>query len=288
MILAHASKPGGVSTFAKSSPIEIHLANAVAAWCQGLQGKCPLPTLLDDLIESLNARSVRLSRQPRAACAPARALSAGVAAGLPAARSLAQGGSGQRAAPLRPALVWFTSTSETGAASTPTTFSWPRPSADAAVVVLAVEQDWADCIEIRFAAPIGRTAQAHLIVLANRLSASWTKHGAQLLSKALRAGQAELPSRSRAIGAPDEPILCLANPARLTRAEFRLCVLLSQGFDAEGARAELAISRSMLRTHLRSVFAKTGTSSLGELLPHLQASPQGQPAPSALPPIPRS
>jgi len=61
-------------------------------------------------------------------------------------------------------------------------------------------------------------------------------------------------------------ILSCDNPARLSRAEFRLCVFLSRGYSNESARRELGISDSTLRTHLRSVYQKTGASSLPELL----------------------
>jgi DNA-binding CsgD family transcriptional regulator len=59
------------------------------------------------------------------------------------------------------------------------------------------------------------------------------------------------------------------NPAKLSRAEYRVCILLAKGLSNERLLAELDVSYSTLRTHLRSIYAKTETSSRSELLYHL-------------------
>lgn len=74
-------------------------------------------------------------------------------------------------------------------------------------------------------------------------------------------------------GAPD-PILSFGNPARLSRAEFRLCTLLAAGLSTKQVREELGISQSTLRSHLRQIHAKTGTATLADLLYRLLA-PEG-------------
>ncbi|TNC63599.1 helix-turn-helix transcriptional regulator [Rubellimicrobium roseum] len=62
------------------------------------------------------------------------------------------------------------------------------------------------------------------------------------------------------------PLLSVSNPARLSRAEFRVCVLLSKGLNTSSVCSELSISISTLRTHLRNIFAKTKVTSMAELL----------------------
>lgn len=60
-----------------------------------------------------------------------------------------------------------------------------------------------------------------------------------------------------------------ANLRRLfdfTKAEARLAQLLAQGLTIDEAAERLAVSRNTLRTHLRSVFVKTGTSRQSELV----------------------
>ena len=65
---------------------------------------------------------------------------------------------------------------------------------------------------------------------------------------------------------PTSEILSMDNPAGLSRMEYRVCVLLSDGVALERIHQELAISRSTLRTHLRNVCAKTEFKKLDELL----------------------
>ena len=65
---------------------------------------------------------------------------------------------------------------------------------------------------------------------------------------------------------PDEPILGTSNPARLSRAEFRVCLLLSRGLSVKGVTVELGLSEATIRSHLRSIYSKTQTSGLAELV----------------------
>ena len=67
-------------------------------------------------------------------------------------------------------------------------------------------------------------------------------------------------------------LLSASNPARLSRAEFRICTLLSSGLSAARTRKELGISESTLRSHLRQIYMKTGASNMAELLFNLLAS----------------
>jgi DNA-binding CsgD family transcriptional regulator len=59
----------------------------------------------------------------------------------------------------------------------------------------------------------------------------------------------------------------------LTPAEARLAAALVRGFSLEEAAAELVISRNTARTHLKRVFAKTGTCRQGELISLLLSGP---------------
>ena len=77
--------------------------------------------------------------------------------------------------------------------------------------------------------------------------------------------------RARALAAserlkPDAPILGVANPAKLSRAEFRVCLLLSRGLSVKGVTAELGLSEATVRSHLRSIYSKTEVAGLPELL----------------------
>lgn len=73
-------------------------------------------------------------------------------------------------------------------------------------------------------------------------------------------------------------ILGTSNPARLSRAEFRVCLLLSRGLSVTGVAEELTVSEATVRSHLRSIYAKTDTSGLAELVfALLRSKPAGPP-----------
>ena len=61
------------------------------------------------------------------------------------------------------------------------------------------------------------------------------------------------------------PILSADNPARLSRSEYRVCLLLRHGQSPDQMLAELGIKESTLRTHLSNLYAKTGARNLAEL-----------------------
>lgn len=62
------------------------------------------------------------------------------------------------------------------------------------------------------------------------------------------------------------PILSADNPARLSRAEYRVCLLLSYGKTVEKARQQLDVTMVTLRKHLKNIYAKIGTTCLDERL----------------------
>ena len=60
--------------------------------------------------------------------------------------------------------------------------------------------------------------------------------------------------------------LSFENPCRFSRAEYRICVMFSQGLDSAAIRQELGISTSTLSTHLGNIYAKTGCTNQRELV----------------------
>lgn len=63
----------------------------------------------------------------------------------------------------------------------------------------------------------------------------------------------------------DAPILGMSNPCNLTRAEWRVCVLVSRGLTAKAVAGEMEISVATVRTHLRRIYPKTGFTGYHEL-----------------------
>lgn len=55
----------------------------------------------------------------------------------------------------------------------------------------------------------------------------------------------------------EAPILSTENPTGLTRAEWRVCVLVSRGLSPQSIGAELEIGPATVRTHLKHIYSKT-------------------------------
>jgi DNA-binding NarL/FixJ family response regulator len=138
------------------------------------------------------------------------------------------------------------------------------------VITLAVEEKWVDYLEFHFGTEVAGSTQAIMNMLAETLSRTWLRRSPGLFSENLLA-------RSAASRAKDlrEPILSPANPARLSRAEFRVCLLLSRGLNTKAVCEELEIGAATLKAHLRNIFAKTKTTCLAELIFQLLAPPAG-------------
>jgi DNA-binding CsgD family transcriptional regulator len=174
----------------------------------------------------------------------------------------------------RPASVWFSSLTEERDDPALEVFQERARIAETVVIALALEEKWADYLEIHLPSAPGSGAQGLFNTLADTLSRTWVRRSPGLFSDAMLASRATVHPRLR------EPILSMGNPARLSRAEFRVCVLLSRGLNSAAVCSELAISPSTLKAHLRSIFAKTETSSVVELLYLLLAPAKGDARPA--------
>lgn len=263
----HAASFGGFD--------ETDLIEAIANWCECLQGRLPLLTALKHLAEGLDARAVCLSRHPRNLSGSVRVVGynapSGGRHGTDVARSFAHCVLGSYVDRPRPASVWLSSLAEGHTDPSLEVFQKRKRIAESVIVALALEEKWVDYIEIHLAHPPSGGAQRLFNTLADTLSRTWARRGHGLFSDAMLACQAQSSPRR------GEAILSTANPARLSRAEFRVCVLLSRGLNTHAVCAELSISPSTLRAHLRSIFAKTETSSMVELLYQLLAPSKGEP-----------
>lgn len=259
---------------------ESGLIEAIASWCECLQGRLPLMTALKQLAEGLGARAVCLSRHSREPGGGVRAVIYNVPSAarssLEVTRSYAHCVLGRYVDRPRPASVWFASLVEGQDDPALAVFQARARIAETVVVALALEDKWADYIEIHFALPPAGGAQTLFNSLADTLSRTWIRRSPGLFSDAILANQAQDRPRHR------EPILSTANPARLSRAEFRVCVLLSRGLNTASVCSELSISHSTLKAHLRSIFAKTETTSMVELLYLLLAPWKGEPRSAAV------
>ncbi|NHX28236.1 helix-turn-helix transcriptional regulator, partial [Escherichia coli] len=119
-----------------------------------------------------------------------------------------------------------------------------------------------------------------IAALAPTLAKSW---GNRLPGTAERAaGQARVHRAQEMADPASLPILDAANPLGLTRSEFRICSLVREGMLVREIARKLAVQEATVRSHLRSVFMKTGTSCHVELLHRLATEAARAVAPDGL------
>ncbi|MCU9840236.1 helix-turn-helix transcriptional regulator [Ruegeria sp. WL0004] len=125
-----------------------------------------------------------------------------------------------------------------------------------------------DILELSFRFPIPKAGLEHLELIGPVLAGCWAGRSLGLFSDALL-------SRSRVVRSQQKPsdILSAENPFKLSRAEYRVCLLLSRGLNNKAVLSELSITMATLRTHLGNIYAKTGAASQFELVHLLLASP---------------
>lgn len=241
------------------------LFEGVATWCESLQGHVPLIAALRALARGLDARAAVLSRHSRGrADASARCIvhdDGGAGPAGPVARSHARSVLGPFVERPRVGSVWYSSLAEVDDDPALGEFQRRAGLVETVVIPLAVDDRSVDFLEVHFAARLGAATQARLNLLADTLGRTWARRRPGLF------GESVLASRpSHRAGPPALPLMSASNPARLSRAEFRICMLLSRGLATEAIRSELEISQSTLKSHLRSIYAKTDTASQSELL----------------------
>jgi len=132
-------------------------------------------------------------------------------------------------------------------------------------IVLTTEEAGTYFLELSFRADPGGAVTNLVEAMAPALSEGWARRDPDVLPSMRRAGLAVVSAQT----APQKPILADSNPAGLTRAEFRICALLAEGHAARDIPAEIGISEATLRSHLRSIYAKTETTGQAGLIHRL-------------------
>jgi DNA-binding CsgD family transcriptional regulator len=136
---------------------------------------------------------------------------------------------------------------------------------DVVVIPLDAARGQMHVLELRFTTDLPDHNRVLLASLASMLSSIWTEHspGARMRPKA----------PAQVAPAPSPGLLSDANPFSLSRAEYRVCLMVRDGLRAGGIAAALGISENTVRSHLRSIYAKVGIGSQVELLHALQSPP---------------
>ena len=260
---------------------EVQLIEAIAFWCECLQGKLALRQGLQMIAESLGADAVALTRLGRECGTIGRSIiiDRRVRAGQEKlSRSYAASVLGKYVSQPKPATIWYSTMMDGDGDPALAAFQRHRRFTEIAVIPLTVEEKAVDFLELHFADRLDADRVAKLNMALSTLCRTWTRRAPGLFTEnILRSAQAAAPEHDGSV------LLGMTNPARLSRAEYRVCVLLSRGLSTKAIQSELAISASTLRTHLRNAYAKTGTQRQVELTVRLLTSrpaPQGRVAQS--------
>ncbi|MFN0114979.1 MAG: LuxR C-terminal-related transcriptional regulator [Paracoccaceae bacterium] len=265
----------------RSGRVAGNLVEAVALWCEALQGDTPIRDAVAGLTLAVGAEAGALVRarggdRLGTLLAASDRGSGGGARRL--TRSFAAAEFGPDFGRAKSGSVWVASQLRSGEPD-PELGEWAesRKVSDLAALVLAQNGERRDHLEFHFALPLAAGEDQLLSLFAPTIARTWAARRNVTLGGATQALRSS--AQSRLIGR--DPILGPSNPARLSRAEFRVCLLLSRGFSVQGVSDELGLAEATIRSHLRSVYAKTGTAGLAQLVFRLLAGTENSGGPAS-------
>ncbi len=246
------------------------------SWAKALQDEPDLAPVLSDFAALVDAASVRLLRYEGDKAAWRTACSAVSAAGAHSQRT--KNHSAQLLADHRDAAavgtVW--SFSRMHADADPAQLSHIEERldadglADVAVVILERQGPLLDVLEFHFSHRLLSLNEDLLVSLAPEVARSWRARRSGTFDRIIaryswgRGAARQCPTSFDILGAQ--------NPCALSRSEFRVCVLLSQGLLPKQIAEQLQIRLCTVRSHLTSIYAKTETSGQLDLMHRLYAA----------------
>ncbi len=254
----------------RSVSVASRLVDGVANWCDALNGGVSLQQALVGLLRALGAEAGMIVRTHRSDFRPIAIATHDADhqhSGRPLRASFADGYFGTSMRVPRTASIWLASAhdNETGPDCSPALREWqaPRRLAEFAVLVLSGGPTTRDHIELHFSQRLAPETQHVLTALLPTLARTWAARQVGLITRTVVNHRVV---NRPAIDHTTRPLLSTVNPAHLSRAEFRVCLLLSRGLSVAGISEELKLSDATIRTHLRNIYAKVNTTSLAELV----------------------
>ena len=255
---------------------DLRVLDGIASWCGALHGSMPLDGALAALAQAISADIAILSRDARSdgKCRLVADYDTKAADRTfdQIRRAYAPDALGAYFGKLRRGAAWFLSDhqNETGFESTSGLSSWRLSRGIVDIVVVGLESTGLqhDYLEFHFANDLTRDDKEAIESLLPVLVRAWSGRKAGLVTQAQiddRILEARAAAQANKIK-PNAPLLGTSNPAQLSRSEFRVCLLLSRGLSTKGVTDELGLSEATIRSHLRSIYSKTNTSGLPELV----------------------
>lgn len=273
-----------VDTRDESVPVAHRLAPAlkvldgIAAWCGGLHGSMPLKDALAALATGLGAEAAALTRQHSNEDRPRTIEVFDRCEGEPDVPALKRGlckdALGYLYMKSRASTAWFLSDLLTDRAWSGTDLleNWCMAREITEIVSLPMIGDarHRDFIELHFTRSFSHGERLELEKLVPTIVRSWAGRKSGLATETTLMHDRMIAARRSATAArqvrSEVPVLEMSNPANLSRAEFRVCLMLSRGLSIRAVTEQLGLSEATVRTHLRSIYSKTETSGMHELL----------------------
>ncbi|WP_216600411.1 helix-turn-helix transcriptional regulator [Ruegeria sp. HKCCD4318-2] len=145
-------------------------------------------------------------------------------------------------------------------------YEYHKPEGLVEVIVIPLEkyETHIDFIELHYSVSPLCSDLDLLAILTSTLSNGWRNRLPGMIS-----ARTERPRSHRLVGGSGDenvPILDPQNPAALSRSEFRVCAMLREGMTVKFISENLSVGPATVRSHLSSIFSKTGASNQVELL----------------------
>jgi DNA-binding CsgD family transcriptional regulator len=252
-------------------------AQAILAWCDALGGTAPLQSMLTGLVSGLGAECGTIVRSRAGDPGPVRLALCDLSRAAPSChlrRSFGDSHFGPLLSRARPATIWQATAHDGEASGDAALADWQsaRGMKEFLVLVLSSQPQARDHIELHFRHTLTSDLKQTITALLPDMARTWTQRRSAPGSTQRKADPDRFRSR------PEPRILDADNPRRLSRAEFRVCLSLSNGQVIPAVSQDLGLSEPTIRTHLRNIYAKIGCNSLPDLIERLmdhQPEPQG-------------
>ena len=246
--------------------------NVAVHWTEALHGRCALHEALHEVVRAFDvevARLVRLRFEPDEQIEIAEADRSAQRRPLVKIEACATSAIlADRAPSAKVGSLWFLSDVWDGGdadRNAPLARALARRQVNE-VIVLVLEccGTETDVLELYFSRKLGPDSRAQIQAVARPMCDAWIRRRPNIVDFAIAAQRRE--SAGSAVGGAVRSILGPSNPAELSRAEYRVCALLSVGLTARRISEKLGITEATVRSHLRNIYAKTSTSGQCELL----------------------
>jgi len=262
-----------------------NIANLMAVWCESLHGVYSFDEGLRRLLVDIGAEAGMVVRVNHSNNSTNKFIEVDTRDSDPyipsLKRSYVKCVLGEYLTKLQESRLWLSSQVEDreGVYNDPSLAEWQtsRSFNELVVIVLSTDKHKSEFLEMHFREPVSAVHIQLMECLLPTMCRSWVNRTEGLFTVALH-------EKCHPFAYKDiiQPILGCANPAQLSRAEFRVCMLLSSGLSIEAIISELSVSVATVRSHLRNIYSKTDTSSHAELVYRLLSNPVQHPAASAL------